>query len=83
MESLECARALLEHHIDPNAKNTRMGAKSALHIACLRGHDDLVKLLIEFNVDINAFQSGRVTPLMCTALKNHAKMYAAFIRGTS
>ena len=70
---LDCARVLLEHQMNPNAKNVKMGGKTALHIASLQGHDDLVKLFVEFNADVNSFQTGRVTPLMCAVLKNHVK----------
>ncbi|KAJ8131064.1 hypothetical protein O1611_g2561 [Lasiodiplodia mahajangana] len=40
----------------------------ALHIAAEKGYEDIVRLLIEFNADINALDEGGRTPLISAAI---------------
>ena len=70
---IECTKILLEHGTDPNAKNIRMGGRTALHIACAHGHAEIVKLLIDHKANVDSLQLGRLTPLMCAVLKNNVR----------
>jgi ankyrin repeat protein len=49
---IESARQLVEKGADVNAQGGRYG--SALQAASARGHDQVVQLLLEKGVDINA-----------------------------
>ena len=67
---VECAKLLLEHGINPDAKNLRKGGKTALHIACILGHAEIVKLLADNKANVNIQQTEGLTPLMCAVLRN-------------
>ncbi|PQE04377.1 ankyrin repeat protein [Rutstroemia sp. NJR-2017a BVV2] len=52
---------------------------SALHIAAKKGHDRIVRVLIQRNMDCNEKDSKGRTPLMHAVIENHEPVVSALI----
>jgi ankyrin repeat protein len=53
---------LLREKININATTER--GDTPLHVACLNGFEDIAKLLVEANADVNLADNHETTPLM-------------------
>lgn len=65
------ARILLQAGANPNAANSRYGT-SALMLAAMKGHHEVVTELIRGGVNINATNKAGCTALMLAAREGHA-----------
>jgi len=72
MGNAKKARSLLDRGAEPNAKD-RLGT-TALHLAALWGHKDIVSMLIAQGADVNATDDERWTPLHVAAMKGNAEL---------
>jgi hypothetical protein len=63
----ECARLLIDHNADVNAKGNH-GGQHALHTAASQGHLGCVKLLVQNGADVKHQSDAGYTPLMFSAL---------------
>jgi hypothetical protein len=61
----ECARLLIDHKADVNAKD--INGWSVLHTAALQGHLSCAKLLVQNGADMNCQSARGLTPLMLSA----------------
>jgi ankyrin repeat protein len=66
---LEAARRLLEQGADPNEPDPELG--TVLHTAAnFRDSGEMVKLLLDYNADVNAQNTVGTTPVMFAARSN-------------
>lgn len=70
----EIFQTLIEHatHVEHFNKGTSLN--ECLRTACDRGHDELVKLLIEYNADVNAQDCRDGNPLVVASESGHAQV---------
>lgn len=50
-----------------DVSKTSFKNETAMHLAAKNGHTDVIKLLLEYNVNVNAFDRELRTPLMLAA----------------
>jgi ankyrin repeat protein len=62
-------KALIEAGVDGNARNK--SGESALHIAAVRGYQEITALLIAEGADVNARNGRELTPLQITSQKGY------------
>ena len=53
------------------AKDENENSDTPLHLACLQGHTDVVRVLLEAGADVDARNSSLWTPLDCASAKGH------------
>lgn len=58
-------KLLLEHKTNPNLPNHK--TMSLLHIACVRGKEEIVEVLVNYGVDVNKTDENGLSPL-CLAI---------------
>lgn len=63
----DVAQALADVKADPNYTDTRY-PRLALKVACFKGHDAMVKLLLKAGAEIDACNLAGITPLMSAAM---------------
>ena len=52
-------------------KDENENSDTPLHLACLQGHTDVVKVLLEAGAEVEARNSSLWTPLDCASAKGH------------
>uniref|UniRef100_A0A0K0FYT1 Inversin (inferred by orthology to a human protein) n=1 Tax=Strongyloides venezuelensis TaxID=75913 RepID=A0A0K0FYT1_STRVS len=68
-----CAQKLIDHGVKINA--IRRDEKTPLHVACSRGKEDVVHLLIKFGAMVNPYSRiDEITPLNYTMTNNHTEL---------
>lgn len=70
----ECAKVLLEHKADVNAR--QQGGWTALHGAAQAGDRSMVELLIAHNADVKARAENNQSPLDLALMKGHQEIAA-------
>lgn len=58
----------------PGCSKGEGGWLSSLHIAAQKGHDKIVRVLLERNMDCNEKDSDGLTPLMHAAIQGHDRV---------
>ncbi|MPC17481.1 Transient receptor potential cation channel subfamily A member 1 [Portunus trituberculatus] len=68
-----CSRVVRElvKHYHYLAKDENENSDTPLHLACLQGHTDVVRALLEAGADVDARNSSLWTPLDCASAKGH------------
>lgn len=64
---------------NPSSRGANSEWLSALHIAAQKGHDRIVRVLIQRNMDCNEKDSEGRTPLMYAVIENHEPVVTALI----
>lgn len=70
------ARILLRAKADVNRRGH---VKTPLSCAVRKGHEDVVRLLLEHKADMYQAVCGHQTPLICAAISGHASIVQAFV----
>mmetsp|Transcript_98315 Transcript_98315/g.225725 ORF Transcript_98315/g.225725 Transcript_98315/m.225725 type:complete len:511 (+) Transcript_98315:30-1562(+) len=74
--ALAAAKVLLEHKVAVNAAD---GALSPLHMACFRGHRDVVAALVDANAAVGAVGPHGLTALHVAASAGHREVCEALL----
>lgn len=72
-------KRLLAAGVDVNSWNTGAGGWTALVIAAVSGHEDVVTTLLDAGADVDARSEGGATPLMAAALTGQSAVAEALI----
>ncbi|CAM9543737.1 unnamed protein product [Choristocarpus tenellus] len=75
----EAARLLLQRGVPPN-KVVQKGTYSALHLACIHGHADVIPVLASYGADTSARDMWQCTPLIRACLEGHLEAARAILR---
>ena len=69
---------LSEYGCDPNTKDN--DGNSPLHVACIKGNLDIVKVLISHGADLNSLDSGNDTPITLAVKNGREEVVLTLIR---
>jgi ankyrin repeat protein len=75
---MRCARILLQHGADPDARN-HFGTPLSMYVAS-KGLTSFMKLLIEYGVDVNAHDNHHYTPLMIGIFQDRMSLVKTLLR---
>ena len=76
-ENIECVKELLKADADVNATD---GVDTALMVACQKGNETIVKLLLEEGAEVNTENSAGITALYLAVTLGHAEFKRAHLR---
>jgi len=76
---IDIVHALLKYRAKPSARSKKDGS-TPLHRACSVGEEDIVKLLLSYNADVNARDDLSNTPSMIAAQYDHGHIIAFLIK---
>lgn len=63
---------MVEHGVDVNARG--LWGRTMLHSACVAGHAEMCRLLLDQGADIGAAEAGGLTPLFCAVRQGHLEI---------
>lgn len=78
---LDLVRSYLVEGTSANSSNKRSKERTPLHAAAENGHEEIVRLLLREEADVNAKDSEGLTPLHLAALKGQVNVFRLLLNG--